>query len=275
MVYRHCDCGAHDGVPMAVVSIITACTRPDFLPDLAVSVLAQTGDWEWLVQLDGSARTEPVERHSFSSDARIRMAANPRDAGSAVTRNLALLRASGDFVLCVDDDDLLLPGALGALLEALHAHPTCFAAWGGARTFDDDPAMSRDFKSWGSAGLVGPNEIGPIFEETGVLPVHVGACLWRRHHLEAVGGYAALLRSIDTNPFLACERLFPLIYVDRYVYLYRQHAKQMSNETAYEDTRVATHAFNFARTRAIAALWSHATSKGGALKAAEDGEPRT
>ena len=246
---------------MALVSIITACTRADLLGGLAASVCTQTGDWEWLIQLDGDARDKLDTLRDALGDPRIDIRANPRQGGSAVTRNLALMRASGDYVLCVDDDDLLVSGAVDGLVDALAAQPACFAAWGRTRTFEADPEESVEFKSWPRAGLVGPNEIGPIFEATGEFPVHVGACLWRRTHLLAVGGYAALLRSIDTNPFLACERVFSLVYVDRDVYLYRQHAAQMTTETYYDELRSSTHAFNFARSAALASLCRHLSTK--------------
>jgi glycosyltransferase involved in cell wall biosynthesis len=43
---------------------------------------------------------------------------DPGRTGSAATRNRALARASADFILCLDDDDLLMPNAVQVLLEA-------------------------------------------------------------------------------------------------------------------------------------------------------------
>ncbi len=38
--------------------------------------------------------------------------------GSAATRNRALARAASDFILCLDDDDVLMPNAVQVLTEA-------------------------------------------------------------------------------------------------------------------------------------------------------------
>ena len=78
--------------------------------------------------------------------------------------------------------------------------------------------------------------------------------LWRRSYLVAMGGYGGLPRSIDTNPFLACESLFPHIYVDRPVYYYRLHDEQMTRGEHYEAIRDRVHRFNFARAAALVEL---------------------
>lgn len=242
---------------MTLISVLTPCTRVEGLAELAGTVLGQPGvDVEWLVQLDGPAREREAEvRDLLGDDRRVAVEANPQPAGSGTTRNLALLRASGERVLCVDDDDLLAAGGLAPLARALDANPDCFAAWGASLSFGDDPADTEPFKSWPVEGRIEPGVIMRRFQASGEFDVHVGACLWRRAHLEAVGGYAALLRSIDTNPFIACQRRHPLVYVDVPVYLYRQHAGQMTRTDHYQKLRARTHEFTFRRADGLAELW--------------------
>jgi glycosyltransferase involved in cell wall biosynthesis len=242
---------------MTLISVLTPCTRVESLAELAGTVLGQAGvELEWIVQLDGAAREREDEvRALLPRDERVRVEANPQPAGSGTTRNLALLRARGQRVLCVDDDDLLAPGGLARLAAALDEHPECFAAWGASHVFTDDVTAAEPFKTWPAEGVIDPGVIMRRFQESGEFDVHVGACLWRRDHLEAVGGYAALLRSIDTNPFIACQRRHPLVYVDVPVYLYRQHAGQMTRSDHYRELRERTHAFTFRRADHLADLW--------------------
>jgi glycosyltransferase involved in cell wall biosynthesis len=242
-----------------MISVITACTRPALLAELLPVVEAQRGEREWIVQLDGdaiAARRQIAER--LAGREWITLRANERPAGSAVSRNTALLAARGDFVLCVDDDDLLYRDSIHALEHALHSEPRAFGACGEARVFDGDPAAARAFKSWPAAGTVAPGTIRAEFDRTGRIPLHVGACLWRRECLVSVGGFAALPRSIDTAPFLACEAVRPVVYVDEPIYLYRSHSDQMTRGGAYRQSREEVHSFVSERAELLARMFAAA-----------------
>jgi glycosyltransferase involved in cell wall biosynthesis len=240
---------------VADISVLTAVTRPEYLDGLYRSIAAQDVDWEWHVQLDGAALGwQPSPAVPWANDERVNLRRNPRTLGSGVTRNQALMHAIGESVICVDDDDLLVPGALTQLSTALAKHRECFGAWGATRSFTNDPSDSEPFKQWIGPGVIAAGTVLDAFESNGHFPVHVGAMLWRRSHLLGVGGYAALPRSIDTNPFLACESLFPHYYVDQPVYLYRQHAQQMTRDEDYQASRTLVHRLNFERARALQRL---------------------
>jgi glycosyltransferase involved in cell wall biosynthesis len=247
------------------VSILTAVTRPALLSRLYSSIVSQRVDWEWLVQLDGDAIlwSPGAGDSDLIADRRVLVERNAQPSGPGTTRNLALMRATADLVLCVDDDDLLYPDSLGSLCAALDAWGQCFGAWGRTDVLSNDDVDSvpeapgllpRVFKSWPAPGVIEPGTIGAYFERTGEFPVHVGAVLWRRSHLVAVGGYGALPRSVDTNPFLAAEALFPVCYVDTPVYRYRLHDAQMSATPSYHAIKDRVHAFNFERARQLRRL---------------------
>ncbi len=238
---------------MSKVSIITAVTRPGLLPALYEALTLQDVAWEWLVQLDGEAISwvpQPADE-KWLGDERVQLERNARPMGSGTTRNQALMRASNDLILCVDDDDLLYPKALGALCRALDKWPECFGAWGRCDVQRSTATESEVFRAWHVDGPIEPGTILRRFEDSGEFAVHVGAVLWRRGHLIAVGGYGALPRSIDTNPFLACEALFPVCYVDVPVYLYRLHGQQMTQDESYKAMQRRVHAFNFERAHQL------------------------
>lgn len=58
-------------------------------------------------------------------DDRVQVLHLPENAGLGPARNAGLARATGDYLLFLDSDDTLVPGALGALAERLAAtaHP--------------------------------------------------------------------------------------------------------------------------------------------------------
>jgi glycosyltransferase involved in cell wall biosynthesis len=232
------------------IGIITGCTRPQFLPALYESLQVQDVEWRWTVQLDGIADLPATV--PWDDDDRVDVACNERRLGSGITRNIALMRSRAPYVLCVDDDDQLCPGALSQLADALDKHDDCFGAWGETYSFrGGDPSHDELFRSWPNPGRIEPGVIGDIFENEGDFAVHVGSTLWRRSYLVAMGGYGALPRSIDTNPFIACQSLFPHVYVAHPVYRYRLHPEQMTRDADYIAARAHVHAFTFERAREL------------------------
>jgi glycosyltransferase involved in cell wall biosynthesis len=237
------------------VAVITGCTRPRLLDGLYTSLQAQIVDWRWFVQLDGDAIGWASGADlAWANDPRVSIAANAKPSGSGTTRNSALMRSSSSLVMCVDDDDELQPDALGPLVTALSDHPTCFGAWGQTHTFTVADPTDVPFKSWERQEVIAPGIIGERFAAEGHMAVHVGSVLWRRSHLVAMGGYSALPRSIDTNPFIACQALFPHVYVDHPVYRYRLHDEQMTRADHYVEARNEVHSLTHERERELKRL---------------------
>ncbi len=103
-----------------LVSIITpswACGR--FIGETIRSVQAQTyQNWELLVQDDCSCDDTREVVASFAlDDYRIKYECNQANSGAAVTRNNALLRASGRWIAFLDSDDIWLPEKLMRQIE--------------------------------------------------------------------------------------------------------------------------------------------------------------
>jgi glycosyltransferase involved in cell wall biosynthesis len=117
--------------------IIPTRNRLAFLKEAVASVLAQDyrdrevvvvddasedGTWEWLSSLQHpSVRVLRMEQH------------NERSAA----RNLGLNHAQGKYVLFLDDDDLLAPGALSYLQLNAEKYPEALAVVGSRISFDD------------------------------------------------------------------------------------------------------------------------------------------
>ena len=103
----------------ALSVLIPFYNRHRLIADCVASLTAQDmADFEAIIVDDGS--TPVLERHHLGA-----AAADPRlhlmrqdNRGAGAARNEALCVAAGEYVLFLDSDDLLMPGALAALIGA-------------------------------------------------------------------------------------------------------------------------------------------------------------
>jgi MoaA/NifB/PqqE/SkfB family radical SAM enzyme/glycosyltransferase involved in cell wall biosynthesis len=114
------------------ISLLCPVWKPDFLEEMLRSVIAQTWPaWELLLLVDGPPAAE--ERRILEILARV--ASEPRirfrcwlNRGTGICRQSLAAEADGDFLLSIDDDDLLPAHALEVLAGAVRLHPDvqCF-----------------------------------------------------------------------------------------------------------------------------------------------------
>jgi len=130
------DAGALEGqrhlseqLPVRVkISLLTPVhnTPATFLDEMFASVVAQTYDnWELCIVDGGSDRAETIEtlRRWQGRDERIRVEHLGDNLGISENTNRALRLATGDFVACLDHDDVLAPFALYELARAASEFP--------------------------------------------------------------------------------------------------------------------------------------------------------
>lgn len=106
--------------------IIPNFNRAGLLKETLNSVLAQTyPHWEALVVDDGSTdNSHSVVQAYAAGDSRIKLI--PRDRlpkGAPTCRNIGIERASGDFIIFLDSDDLIAPHCLKQRIETAEKHP--------------------------------------------------------------------------------------------------------------------------------------------------------
>lgn len=127
--------GAKHPPDPSVSIIIATYQRRACVGDAIQSALAQPAapPLEVIVVDDGSSDgSAQAVRERFSSDRRVVLLEQPH-AGVAAARNLGLARARGRYVTFLDSDDVFLPGAIAAQLNALRAHPKAQAVLGEAQ----------------------------------------------------------------------------------------------------------------------------------------------
>jgi len=123
-----------DGRATPLVTIITPFyNAAEVFHETARSVLQQSfQQWEWLIIDDASTDQSSLAMLSQyrDRDPRIRIIRNERNLGLPGTRNAGFAAATTQYVMMLDDDDLLEPTAVEKMLWFLLTHPRYAAVTG-------------------------------------------------------------------------------------------------------------------------------------------------
>ena len=157
------------------------------------SVLAQTFEgWEHLIVDDGpDEETAAFVRERAKADQRIRyIMRQSEESGANVCRNLGLSQARSEFVVFLDDDDLLTPDALSRRFETMVRNQdldfAVFAGEGFCRRPGDFPPTKR----------LEPSDDILRFLSLDCPWLTTGP-IWRRTYIEAMGGFIPDLSSMQ------------------------------------------------------------------------------
>ncbi|MCY3867891.1 MAG: glycosyltransferase family 2 protein [Chloroflexi bacterium] len=210
--------------PAPLVSVVIPVYNVEkYVAEAIESILGQTfSDFEFIIVDDGSAdRSGEIIRSYAACDDRIRCVMLEQNSGEASARNRGLEQALGEFVACMDCDDVSLPARLQKQVEFLRANPAIGAVGTEAMLTDEnlDPQ-----------GVYGVAEShARIAYDLQMGPCVVGASIMmRRKIVQACGGYdESVGRSTDIE---LVARLIPrtrLANLLEPLYLYRQHEGQL------------------------------------------------
>ncbi|MBI2784725.1 MAG: glycosyltransferase family 2 protein [Gammaproteobacteria bacterium] len=212
--------------------VIPCCNYGHWLPRAVNSVLAQDGsDWELLVINDGSTdttdavATELLHQHQ----PRLRYLAQA-NRGVAATRNRGIDATTGRYLIFLDADDEMTPGALGVYREVIARHPGVDMVAGGYRVVDADGRERR--RQVGSLPR-SPRRRLQRYLFTKKLHFSNGAVAIRRE-VFAVRRYPEHLRAVEDIPvfayLMACRQLAvtpaPLAIIHRHAGSLRHNAGQ-------------------------------------------------
>jgi glycosyltransferase involved in cell wall biosynthesis len=195
---------------------------------------------ELIVVDDGSTdETAQVARGLAVDNPRIQLITRPTSGGPAQARNDGLAASSGDFVLFLDSDDELTPGAIGTLQSAIT--PASAAALG-RFTAVNTAGAPIDIGTWSTVQLQPVvrrrGQLTPTTQLVGealltrlVVPPP-GGILIRRAAAVACGGYdISLHRSEDVAFLVALARQGELTLCPHEVVRYRRDPQQRSQAT--------------------------------------------
>ncbi|MGE3615875.1 MAG: glycosyltransferase family 2 protein [Gemmatimonadales bacterium] len=201
--------------------VIPVHRRRRFLAEAVESVAGQThGAWEVVLVDDGSAGG--LDRTLARIGERGRIVPGP-NRGPASARNAGIGVARGEWVLCLDEDDRLLPQALSALLEAAATEGRQWAA-GRFRYIDAD---GRPLARRHRGRFAGGDVYAALIEGCQFGPPAVVLC--RREAMLAGGGFPDDWRFAEDHAlWLRIARDHPLAAVATDVAEYRVHDEQAS-----------------------------------------------
>jgi glycosyltransferase involved in cell wall biosynthesis len=217
-----------NGVRASIV--VPTRNRLPLLQEAVESVLCQTfGSWEMEV-VDDASEDGTWAWLSSLNDPRIHAIRLNEHRERSVARNCGLLAASGEFVLFLDDDDLLVPGALDALVEAFGRWPEAVAAVGSRTVFGAaghprrvrHPRFYRFRNVWAEV----------LFGSWVGIP---GQTLYRTSLLKQMGGWNAdAIPAEDHELWLRLALRGPVVIVPVIVLKYRAHRGQSRSADVYE-----------------------------------------
>jgi glycosyltransferase involved in cell wall biosynthesis len=208
-----------------LVSVVIPCyNQAHFLGEAIESVLAQSYPRFEIVVVDDGSTDDTTEVARRYHAVRCVSQANQ---GLSAARNSGLTHSEGEYVVFLDADDRLLPGALEAGLECLKANPECAFAFGRYRIIAGDgsflkPQRERVVDGDSYAALLRRNYVG--------VPA---AVIYRRAVFASVGDFdTSAIASEDTEMYLRITKRFPVCSHEKVVAEYRWHGATITSNAA-------------------------------------------
>lgn len=215
--------GGRTAATIAVV--IPSYNHARFLAGAIDSVLAQTLPAAEIIAVDDASTDDTVA--VAARYPAVRLLRQPVNRGLSAARNLGAASANSRFVLFLDADDRLLPGALARSAACMAMHPGAAFVYGAHRRVDDAlrpisgaihiPVGPRPFEDFLHTNVVGM----------------IAAALFDRSILIAAGGFDPSLSACeDYDLFLRLARDHPVGCHSDPVAEYRIHDGAMSADMA-------------------------------------------
>lgn len=212
----------------AVVSVVIPThNRAALLPATVASVLQEREVPIEVVVVDDDSKDGTEAWLAEQTDPRLRyLVLRPGRLGSGA-RNAGFATVTTPYTLFLDDDDLLEPGAIPALLQALERHP------GVARSIGANHGMGEGMRGKRLPHPRVPLVRAPWLEELFGWNMPPGVILWRTEVVREAGGWKeGLRRAEDTELNLRTWRHRAAL-IPQTVMLYRFHVGQMPSAEAW------------------------------------------
>ncbi|HXS74092.1 MAG TPA: glycosyltransferase [Rhodanobacteraceae bacterium] len=167
--------------PRLSVCIATR-NRADFIGETLESILGQCpADVEVMV-LDGASTddTTAVVRRLQQSFPTLRYERQERNGGVDRDYDAAVSLARGEYCWLMSDDDLLKPGAMAAVLQAVDRRRDLIIVNAELGNFDFSRVLDGNRLRFAQDRVYGPSEFNRLFEETSGYLGYIGAVVIRR-----------------------------------------------------------------------------------------------
>jgi glycosyltransferase involved in cell wall biosynthesis len=208
-----------------IAVVIPTYNHAHFLEAAIESVLCQVPEPREIVVVDDGSSDRPQEITRRFADVRIVRQAN---AGLAAARNRGLRETSSPYLVFLDADDRLLPGALAAGLKSLAEDESAAFTYGRYEIVTEATAKRQQ-----AVNTPVPKQAFAHFLRENCVGMHA-AVMYRRAAIESAGGFREHLPACeDYDLYLRLARDWPLLRHDALCAEYRQHGANMSRDPAF------------------------------------------
>jgi glycosyltransferase involved in cell wall biosynthesis len=211
-----------DSDRLPLVSIIIPCfNQAGFLSESVESAIAQTHpNIEVIVVDDGSPDNTRAVAARYPGVVYVRQ----ENAGLAAARNTGIRHSSGDFLVFLDADDRLLPGAVADGLRTFERHPEAGFVSGRFRRVSRSGIPLEESRHTGDE-----NSYAAFLRRN---YIHCpAAVIYRRAAIQAVSGFDSTINGVaDMDMYLRISRLYPVASHESVAADYRQHGGSMSGD---------------------------------------------
>lgn len=206
-----------------VVSVVIPCyNQGQFLAEAIASATATHHRVEVVVVDDGSTDDTPAVARQFPV-----LYIRQSNRGLAAARNRGLDESTGSFLIFLDADDVLLPGAIDGAARSLAAHPDCAMAYGRCIM------MGPDGTTWPTPGIptVRTGHHAALLHTNMIwMPA---MAIFRRRPLVRLQGFASGFdAAADYDLYLRLSRVEAIHDHGLTVAAYRRHDASMSGNAA-------------------------------------------
>jgi glycosyltransferase involved in cell wall biosynthesis len=212
-------------VGAALVSVVIPCyNQAHFLGEAIESVLAQSYPHFEIVVVDDGSTDDTSEVAARYQAVRL---VRQENQGLAAARNSGIRESEGGYLVFLDADDRLLPGALEVGVEHLNAHPECAFVFGRCRfvTSDGSPLWESQL----SRAIEGDHYVELL---QGNYISNPATVIYRRSVFESVGDFdTSISPAADYELYYRIARNFPIYCHDAVVTEYRRHGANMTHNS--------------------------------------------
>jgi cellulose synthase/poly-beta-1,6-N-acetylglucosamine synthase-like glycosyltransferase len=195
--------------------VIPCFNYAQYLPAAIDSALSQEGVKVDVVVVDDASTDDSlaIARRIADADPRVRALANDANCGAVETFNRGLSAARGEFLVRLDADDLLTPGALARAVAVMQQTPSVGLVYGHPLHFDGDelPVPRTESDSWtiwrGSDWLAARCLDGTTTTTTPEV-------VMRRSVVDVVGGQKPLAHTHDMEMWLRIAAHADVAYIN-------------------------------------------------------------
>ena len=215
-------------------SLITPSHRyQTYFDELYASIVVQTySNWEWIVYLNGEFKKDQLSEEIIN-DERVKIF-EVYDGNTNIghVKNKAFFLGTGDILVEVDHDDILIPNCLEELANAFEENPDCGFVYSDNATYHMEDKFipyssmygwTHKEYEWNGKKLTAMNSFEPSSHSVSYIwyaPDHVRA--WRKDVYEKIGGHNVELSICDDQELMIRTYLETKFYhIPEVLYVYR------------------------------------------------------